>query len=569
MQRNNFLTFCLLILLPFTAMAQETAFDYNAFGKMPIAHEGRIKPLSRYAALLFKNVTGEDPASDAQGSAWLAGILFDPSGAERMPQFHVENKHILYALGLPQAAEYYSFDEINAAFLKNKSLIVSLQKAGAKTRDENDLLNLYLHASIFEQTKDAMTAVLPLRAGKNQTPQTFDDLKKDTSLYKMLLAKGKNNTVFTVIPKNNAWLTPWQSVLNGKSAITDAWKKAARAYIEQDPDAWLTQTNKLLDTTMKSVSDPTLSSRLDVERFYQQIDPFFYSFIFYILGLIASFIPVRRKTSLVTYGLLGTGSVLHGLGLLGRMIILQRPPVSTLYESILFVGLMATALFLVFAYRQKRESFLSLAGLSGVLFYLIAISLNDGQDDLKVLEAVLNTRFWLATHVLAITTGYALCALTALSAHAHLAAKAFQKRTFFATHEFSARIYQLSVWALLFVAGGTLLGGVWADQSWGRFWGWDPKENGALLIVLWLTWLLHAKLSKRFDAARFNLGLALLSIVVGLSWMGVNLLGVGLHSYGFTTGLATGFTAFCAADIIILCFFWIKGRKNGAFPATV
>ena len=284
---------------------------------------------------------------------------------------------------------------------------------------------------------------------------------------------------------------------------------------------------------------------------------------------MASLAPPRKRPPYLTYGLLGSGLALQGLGLLARMIILQRPPVSTLYESILFVGFLATALFLVFAYKQKRDSFLSLSAIAGILFYLVALSLNEDNDDLKVLEAVLNTRFWLATHVMAITTGYALCALTALMAHAYLAAKAFNKRVFFATHEFAARITQLSAWGLLFVAGGTLLGGIWADQSWGRFWGWDPKENGALLIVLWLTWLLHAKLSQRFTQHHFILGAALLAIVVAFSWLGVNLLGVGLHSYGFTGGLATGFAAFCFGDIILLTFLWIRGRTHGTLTTSL
>jgi cytochrome c biogenesis factor len=94
-------------------------------------------------------------------------------------------------------------------------------------------------------------------------------------------------------------------------------------------------------------------------------------------------------------------------------------------------------------------------------------------------------------------------------------------------------MYGVTCFATLFSFVGTILGGIWADQSWGRFWGWDPKENGALLIVLWNAIILHA----RWGGFVRERGLAVMSVfgnvVVSLSWFGVNMLGVGLHSYGF------------------------------------
>jgi ABC-type transport system involved in cytochrome c biogenesis permease subunit len=107
-------------------------------------------------------------------------------------------------------------------------------------------------------------------------------------------------------------------------------------------------------------------------------------------------------------------------------------------------------------------------------------------------------------------------------------------------------IYGVVCFALLFSFTGTILGGIWADQSWGRFWGWDPKENGAVLIVLWNALILHA----RWGGLIRHRGLAVLAVlgnvVTAFSWFGTNLLGIGLHSYGFTqTGFLwlAGFTA--------------------------
>ena len=124
-------------------------------------------------------------------------------------------------------------------------------------------------------------------------------------------------------------------------------------------------------------------------------------------------------------------------------------------------------------------------------------------------------------------------------------------------------IYGLTLMALFFTMFGTILGGIWADQSWGRFWGWDPKENGALLIVLWLLMMLHMRLSGIVKALGFAFGISLVNIIVAIAWFGVNLLSVGLHSYGFTDNVATNLFAFISIEIVFCStlYFLIK-KKN-------
>ena len=116
--------------------------------------------------------------------------------------------------------------------------------------------------------------------------------------------------------------------------------------------------------------------------------------------------------------------------------------------------------------------------------------------------------------------------------------------------------------SLFFTAIGTALGGIWADQSWGRFWGWDPKENGALLIVLWLIWVIHGRLSADLKPLAFQSLSAMLPAITALSWFGTNLLGVGLHSYGFTTGLSLGLFAFCGIEIILVTALYLRARRS-------
>ena len=166
---------------------------------------------------------------------------------------------------------------------------------------------------------------------------------------------------------------------------------------------------------------------------------------------------------------------------------------------------------------------------------------------MSMLIAVLNTNFWLATHVLCITAGYGFGMVAGIIAHVYLIMRCLS-RDADKTRQVLRGGYGTALIALLFTSLGTILGGIWADQSWGRFWGWDPKENGALLICLWLIWLLHGRISGRFNERGFAVGLAMLNVVVALSWLGVNLLATGLHSYGFTDKAALSLGLFCAVE---------------------
>lgn len=189
------------------------------------------------------------------------------------------------------------------------------------------------------------------------------------------------------------------------------------------------------------------------------------------------------------------------------------------------------------------------AAFMGMMVGLLAMSMADEGDNMKVLTAVLNTQFWLTTHVLCISIGYGWCLVTSVIAHLILLAQATNRITQDSVKKLLHSQSTLALTALLFTATGTILGGIWADQSWGRFWGWDPKENGALLIVLWLVWIIHGKIAGQFTNLQVTMGYAFLSVIVGTAWIGVNLLGVGLHSYGFTEGLFWGLGIFTIVEM--------------------
>ena len=124
--------------------------------------------------------------------------------------------------------------------------------------------------------------------------------------------------------------------------------------------------------------------------------------------------------------------------------------------------------------------------------------------------------------------------------------------------------FRIALFALFFTLFGTILGGIWADQSWGRFWGWDPKENGALLIVMWHIIMLHLRITGLVKPMGFALGMVLNNIIVILAWFGVNLLNVGQHSYGFVAGIAINISLFIIFELItgFGSYFWAKNRQK-------
>ena len=239
-----------------------------------------------------------------------------------------------------------------------------------------------------------------------------------------------------------------------------------------------------------------------------------------------------------------------------RCIIRSRPPVTTLYETILFITAIAVivALFMEFVNRQRIA--VSVAAFLGALGMFIAsrYEITNKQDTMPVLVAVLDTNFWLATHVTIINIGYAAGMLAAGISHVYIFGKllGFKKNDKNFYRGINRMVYGTICFGLLFAFVGTVLGGIWANYSWGRFWGWDPKENGAALICLCMLATLHARMGGYIRDMGMHLAAVFTGCVVGFSWWGVNLLGVGLHSYGFTSGIWTVTIIFWASQAIVI-----------------
>ena len=272
--------------------------------------------------------------------------------------------------------------------------------------------------------------------------------------------------------------------------------------------------------------------------------------------------------------------VMNVYGITLRCIIRSRPPVTNLYDTVIFITAVAVLLGLALEYFTR----IGIGILVGILLGIIGMALSityeakEATDTMGKLVAVLDTNFWLTTHVITIAIGYAAGMVAALLAMIYLAGrfictligKSRESRDFFKT--LSRMTYGIICFCLLFSLVGTVLGGIWANDSWGRFWGWDPKENGALMICLWCLVILHARMGGYIRDLGIAMNAVVLGAIVTFSHWGVNNLGVGLHSYGFTEGiwgaLYLTWTIMAVPFVmgVVLFFIGRSGKKNAGSP---
>lgn len=401
-------------------------------------------------------------------------------------------------------------------------------------------------------------------------------------------------SIFAIFPpldkSKELWLYPW-AVFESKLAhgdfkvyggLLERFANLQKAYNQEDWAGINRELRELKASLVELVEARGEYKKIPLELRYFRHQPFFWALLGYIVASLLcalSWLGIKRRffyrISLVA---LAGAFAIHTYGIGLRIMIKGRPPVSTLYESVLFVGWVCVASsFVVEGIFRRRFPTIGLGGgalVGSILMFVARRFANDG-DNLGVLVAVLDSNFWLATHVTTISIGYSACLLAGAIGHIFILMQLFlspQKR-YVANREVYRMLYGTICFATVFSFLGTVLGGLWADQSWGRFWGWDPKENGALLIVLWNACLLHMRLGGYVRDWGMAMGAIFGNIVVAAAWWGVNLLQVGLHSYGFTSGLGLKLMIFAGIELGFIgvggILYWRLPKPQKPSPLSV
>lgn len=517
------------------------------FRRLVILEQGRKKPMDTFARNLLKQFSGRSTLGGRDAAAWLARVLFAPQETLDDKLFLINQPDLLAAMGMAgEGRGRYSFSELRPGLDKLHELAFQHMNRGEGGNGgvENESIRLFYNISAFYGLLDAFSFA---RRGEAQAR----DPRSAPALPAILPLSASADA---------EWLSPAQAAARGSALPAPLQRelsllsRAAGAY----GDNWseFDQALEEFDRSVRGRLGPESvgPGKISLEIIYNRLDPFARAEIAYgvaLLLLLLSLVFQRLLLERLSALLIFLGFLVHTFGLVARMLIMGRPPVTNLYETFVFVAWTAVIMGLVMTGLQKQGLGLLAGGLAGLVFLVIAGRYSMDGDTMGMLAAVLDSNLWLATHVVTIALGYAGCAVAGVIGHVVIVQELLRQRS--AAVAATARsLYAVLGFGLVFTSVGTLMGGIWADQSWGRFWGWDPKENGALLIIIWLAVLFHARLAGWIGHVGLAVGGIGATIAVVLAWFGVNLLGVGLHAYGFTSGAARGLLAFTFFELVFI-----------------
>ncbi len=588
--------------------------DWNMIGKLPVKQDGRVKPADSVAAstlqALSEPVFGGTPyIKDADGKKrsrveWLFGVMADVPWTKDVQVFRVYAKEVRELLELDEGRDKfrYTYNEIS----KNReAFFAEVDKLREKSRKQ---IELNFREQKISEMYSKLTSYELLGAAYDEPALPRLDSDKEEDFRAAMIRLDELDRRYKIIEDMNpaALIPPISAGAASADAKADlAWVAYGPAKfdsilqsvrgIEPNPavksfsnlmDAVRSQNSKEIDdaarkyrlTIADSAEAKAKQSQVNAEAWLNSFNPTSLGIIGYILASILGFAsfasPRLSKLSFAAFGIIVGVFVIHTVTLGLRMYISGRAPVVNLYSSAVFIGWACVLLCLVLEV-VMRLGFANIVGSAiGLITLCIARSL-DKSDTLHVLAAVLDTQFWLSTHVVAITLGYAvtflagffgavILILMALNRNSHISEQAEPYKQIYRMAYFSV------CFGILFSFVGTVLGGLWADDSWGRFWGWDPKENGALMIVLWNALVLHARWDRMVGLRGFSVLALVGNIVTSWSWFGTNLLGIGLHNYGFNKSVAYALvvTVIVHLALIAVTLVSTSGKSNSGLSAN-
>ena len=594
------LTALVLVALTLRPTRNATAYDVVSFGRLPVLVNGRVKPIDTVARTSLLMLQGRQRVTTPTGATltpgeWMLEMLYRPAVSDTLQVFEIVHPDLLALLNLTTAegagGKRFSVLQLTKALpeLERQSKLADEVESPVRTPFQRATLQLRDSVILYQRLQTTVTTVdkepfLPQLAELEKILPTVKDPKTSPLGPRLLelsrtLGSLDQLAYFRPIPPADPTSALWrtvgaawnQSLVSGQiDPAARAWAALGRGWLDHQPEVFnraVATYRQELDLTYAS-----LMTKSAVETRFNSAQPFYSSMALYVAAFlfgVISWLKWPDSLGRASLGLLAIAFALTTLGIVTRMWLESRPPVTNLYSSALFVGWGAVTLcvFLEYFYRNAIGSVAG--GLVGFATLVIAHHLSLGGDTMEMMRAVLDSNFWLATHVVTVTVGYSATFLAGFLGLIYILRGLFTRSLDEKSAQALARmLYGTVCFATFFSFVGTVLGGIWADQSWGRFWGWDPKENGALLIVAWNSIILHARWGGLVKAR----GLAVLSlfgnIVTAWSWFGVNMLGVGLHSYGFMDSAFWWLILFVTSQLCVMALAGMPTSKWRSFATS-
>jgi cytochrome c-type biogenesis protein CcsB len=528
--------FGVLVLAFSTALA---ATPGEAFRDLHVQDGGRVKPFDTFARESLQLTYGKSKFNGRQAVDVVLTWMLVPE--QWMDRAFIEVRHN----GLRKALQLEEMEIIHHSpreLMENSKMALVMQELKEK-RSRKEKLDPYFQA--VQRLENQLTVFHGIRLGQ---------------------------MLRLVPPKLGDETDAWQSVAKMPDDFQVILGRSAKAYAQTlaavgDADK-LAESKRVLEATIGEFKAAARAynpeaygehSKISAEVHYNSLNPFLWTWILYLVGLVLLAVSRFNWGGLLKASVLFTilGLCLHAYGMGLRIYLTGRAPVSNMFETVVWVPFVAVVLSLVLLFVQ-RNAMVLLGSLLASIFCLILTDLAPAilDESLTPLEPVLRDNFWLLTHVLIITGSYAAFMLAwALGNVVLFFSLGQEKKRRKSIQELTLLIYRSIQVGVVMLAAGIILGGVWADYSWGRFWGWDPKETWALIALLGYLAILHARLVGWMKPFAMAVSSVIAFSLVIMAWYGVNyVLGAGLHTYGFGAGGVEYVSAAVGIQLLIVAF---------------
>ena len=543
-----------IFLFPVVTQASQ---DREALRHLPIQdfQEGRVKPFDTFARETLQLIYGREKFKkiilkkkpDGTEVKWTARLeavdiimmwILWPEEWKVQDIIQIRHSGLREALGLDEETKIY-FSPL--ALINNQKFPLLSQELHSKVQSR-EKLNPYFQAV---QTLESQLGVF-MGIAQGKIPRVMPQLEGDNWLSISELQEEDGKAFYTIVDSFISYAaTHIAQVKKEKGTYKEGSLKGAvesfRSRVrEKFPDKY------------------GRKDLLRAEVHYEKMQPFMVAWLLYLMAVFFfGAFQVSRKGLIykVGWAFVWLGMLVHTYGMGLRVFIQQRPPVGTMYETVIWVPWVALICAMVLECQKKRGIILMCAALVSVLCLMISdlapVVLN---DSMQPLEPVLRDNFWLLTHVIIIVSSYGAFFLSFALAdvvlfHFLRGEEKYRQEI----KEGVNAIYRAIQVGFVLLAAGTILGGVWADYSWGRFWGWDPKETWAFIALMGYLAILHGRLAGWFKDFGMAAGAVLGFSLVIMAWYGVNfVLGAGLHSYGFGAGGVEYVSGFVALHFLYL-----------------
>lgn len=499
-------------------LSEAPYFCDKEMGKLPILQAGRVKPLYVHANEVIKHLTGKRKINDYNAVMSYCLLSIQGLGLENQlnPQAPIEHEELKAFLSLEKGQASLPYSQLT---------------------EQVDLLRSEL--------------------GR---------LGQDTSSYRTSLNRLLGQIfLYREIIRGENWTLP---LMNGEE---DAWLPLAGFLTEQ----------RVQEAAQSGAENPFLGAMQTTTEQYQSIigprskvEYYFAVANLPRLSMIICFLALATMTLFrkfpITLGLTALTVVLQTIYVVLRIYISGRAPITNMYETVLFSGYGALVLAMIIGHFKQEKIYLYM-GLGYNVLTLFMLNFAHGMlnPSISPLVPVLRDNFWLSTHVTTVIMSYGAYALSWILANTLLFKKRFGTVTKKDENYYSDIIYTCLKYGSVMLAGGILLGGVWADYSWGRFWGWDPKETWSLIALLIYIAIQHGRYTNWIPNHIFVPATAAAFMSIMMAWFGVNyILASGLHSYGFSEGGALFLGSFFLIQTVFIIITAPAIKKNAVLKTT-